>query len=65
MSATAEHPEDALPACHVIPLGDWREHQASCACWCCPQQDDLEPGVWRHNAMDQRERYESGELRLQ
>lgn len=65
MSATAEHPKDERPACHIIPLGDWREHAATCTCWCNPQEDSEVPDLWIHNAMDQRDKYESGELRLQ
>lgn len=65
MSASAEHPADLGPGIHVIPLGDWREHLVTWACWCAPERDSLEPDVWVHRAMDQRERYASGELRPQ
>lgn len=65
MTATAEHPDDERPACHVVPLNDWREHTASCTCWCNPQEDAECEGLWLHNAMDQRELYERGELRPQ
>lgn len=40
---------------HVIPLGDFREHEASLSCWC------HEPGLIVHRAMDGREAFESGE----
>lgn len=45
---------------HVLPDGDWRDHDVDAPCWCAPYQDD---GVIVHNSMDQRERYERGELR--
>lgn len=48
---------------HVVPLNDYREHECSRNCWCCPSADD--DGVVVHHAMDGRERYESGEMMLQ
>jgi hypothetical protein len=51
--------------CHVIPLADLREHEVSVDCWCCPTEDDEELGYWVHHALDQREKYENGELKLQ
>lgn len=45
---------------HTIPLGDFREHQESVTCWCHPRQDEAEPRVWIHNALDGRESYEQG-----
>jgi hypothetical protein len=65
MTATADYAGDDQPAIHVIPLNDWREHEASRACWCAPSPDEDEPDILLHHAMDQRERYESGELRPQ
>ena len=65
MSATAEHPDEDSVRCHIIPLYDFREHEPSCGCWCGPQPLPDCPEVWQHRAMDGRERYESGELRLQ
>ena len=50
---------------HVMPLRDLRSHLPALSCWCCPTEDEDVPGAWLHHAMDQRERYESGELRLQ
>jgi hypothetical protein len=52
--------EDAV---HLIPIDDLREHQLSASCWCRPRQDDQIFVVFIHNALDQREKYESGELR--
>jgi len=50
---------------HVIPLGDFRDHWCVEDCWCKPEMDECEDGpIMVHHAMDQRERYESGELRL-
>ena len=45
---------------HVIPLGDVREHETSNECWCKPQDSASEPGIWVHNALDEREAYETG-----
>lgn len=65
MSGSAAHPDDSGALCHIIPLGDFREHELSCGCWCGPAPVEDHPEVWVHRAMDQRERYQSGELRLQ
>lgn len=49
-----------VPVWHVYPVNDWREHiLEDGACWCKPVKN--EDGIWIHNAMDQRELYESGE----
>lgn len=48
---------------HVVPLNDLREHETSIACWCHPTPDEEEPCVIVHHSLDQREKYESGELR--
>ncbi|RPE86027.1 hypothetical protein EDC46_0418 [Vespertiliibacter pulmonis] len=45
---------------HVIPLNDYRDHIESEQCWCKPIEID---GVVVHNAMDQREAYETGKLK--
>jgi hypothetical protein len=50
---------------HVVPRQDLRSHLLSLECWCKPVEDIEEPGLWVHNALDQREKYESGELKLQ
>lgn len=47
---------------HVTPTDDLREHVLSLSCWCGPKRDDQTPEVVIHNAMDQRERYERGEI---
>ena len=47
---------------HVYPVDDLREHELSEACWCRPTKTD--DGIFCHNALDQRERYETGELKL-
>jgi len=54
-----------LEVCHVIPIWDFREHEPTIKCWCHPTEDDEEPGYWVHHALDQREKYESGEMKLQ
>lgn len=46
---------------HIIPLGDFREHEVSDSCWCRPTSDEDEPGLFVHHAMDGREQFESGE----
>lgn len=46
---------------HVIPLGDFREHEVNDSCWCRPTSDEDEPGLFVHHAMDGREQFESGE----
>lgn len=45
---------------HVMPVGDFREHEESARCWCKPQPDAEEPTVLIHNALDGRESYEQG-----
>jgi len=42
---------------HVVPRADWREHEASPACFCRPTNDE---GVWAHNSVDRRELMECG-----
>lgn len=49
---------------HVVPIDDLREHEDSAQCWCRPSEDDEEPGVWVHRAMDGREAFETGERRV-
>jgi len=56
---------------HVFPVNDLREHvvdgwEEGRRCWCRPDAQELEDRTLIvHNAMDQREKYETGELRLQ
>ena len=45
---------------HVVPVDDLREHELTIDCWCNPEEDDEEPTVIIHNAMDERETYENG-----
>ncbi len=49
---------------HVYPIDDLRDHDTSGAaeCWCKPEQNEF--GCWVHHSMDQREKYETGELRM-
>ncbi len=49
---------------HVVPLNDLREHYTTKTCWCNPSYDE-EDGIIVHNALDQREKYETGELKQQ
>ncbi len=48
-----------------MPINDWREHEPSCQCWCRPVPDEVDDRVMLHNAMDQRDKLERGEIRLQ
>lgn len=45
---------------HITPLDDFREHQETEQCWCCPTEGVEEPGVWLHRLMDGREDFENG-----
>jgi hypothetical protein len=44
---------------HVMPMGDLRDHMDSPDCWCKPTQDEDDPQVYIHHALDQRERFET------
>lgn len=49
---------------HVYPLGDMREHitEGQRACWCRPHVELVGAGyLVTHNAMDGREKFETGE----
>lgn len=50
---------------HVYPVEDLRDHdiENEGQCWCHPVLYEENNGdVWVHNSMDQREKYETGEL---
>jgi hypothetical protein len=49
---------------HVLPVDDLRDHEQT-DCWCNPARDGDCDEVVIHNAADQRERYETGELKPQ
>lgn len=51
-------PTPELKPCHVLPVNDLREHAESADCWCNP---DFDEGVYIHNSMDGREKFETGE----
>lgn len=65
MTASAFYPGDEDVLCHIVPLGDFREHELSLGCWCHPAQHAEHSDVVVHNAMDQREKIERGEAWLQ
>ena len=65
MTASAVFPGDEQALCHIVPLGDFKEHEPSLGCWSHPRPHEDRSDLIMHNAMDQRERYASGELRLQ
>lgn len=46
---------------HVVPVDDLREHELAPSCWCTPLRDAIAPKVISHNALDQREKFETGE----
>lgn len=48
---------------HVVPECDLRTHELTARCWCQPERDVEEPSVIAHQALDQRELYETGALR--
>ena len=56
---------------HCIPVDDCREHEYSCECWCCPEQEvqSEEDGyfrfLWFHHAADNRDLYDAENLPLQ
>lgn len=44
---------------HVFPNHDLREHVTDGSpCWCDPKDED---GIVTHNALDEREKFETGE----
>lgn len=43
---------------HAVPEFDMRKHVASCDCWCEPFEREL--GIFAHNSLDEREKYEDG-----
>ena len=45
---------------HVLPVNDWRPHEATKNCWCNPTPDEQNPRVIVHHSMDRREEYENG-----
>jgi hypothetical protein len=49
---------------HVTPVNDLREHvvDPDIECWCHPAYEE-DGRVVIHNSLDQRERYETGELK--
>lgn len=65
MTASAVYPGDEEALCYIIPLGDFKEYELTCACWCRPKPHEDHPDVMMHNPMDQRDRLERGEIRLQ
>lgn len=48
---------------HIVPAGDLRDHEAHPSCWCQPTEDEDDPGIWAHKAMDKREEYELGRMK--
>jgi len=48
---------------HIVPVGDLRDHDADPDCWCGPTEDDEDPGIWVHHAMDKREEYEQDRMK--
>lgn len=48
---------------HILPSNDLKDHEADPMCWCVPEEDEEDPNIWVHNAMDRREEYERGRMR--
>jgi hypothetical protein len=48
---------------HIVPVDDVRDHEVHTECWCNPTEDDEDPGIWVHHAMDKREEYEQGRMK--
>ena len=46
---------------HVLPREDLRQHIESVDCWCEPI---IENNIIIHNALDEREKFETGERKL-
>lgn len=44
---------------HIVPVDDLREHELEPTCWCKPEWDS-DDCTYVHNALDEREDYESG-----
>lgn len=49
-----------VAAQHLVPIDDLRPHDLTTRCWCRPIEDDEEPDLWAHNALDEREAHEDG-----
>ena len=45
---------------HLLPVNDIAAHRVCETCACKPVEDVQQPGMWSHNAWDDRERYERG-----
>lgn len=58
MNLNFKHADDLK--INVMPANDLREHVGNCDCWCKPAIDG---SLVIHNAMDNREKYENGELK--
>lgn len=49
---------------HIIPVGDLKPHDTDGSeCWCLPEYDE-EDDIYVHNSLDGREKYETGERKL-
>lgn len=51
---------------HLVPVNDLREHETNgLRCWCKPELEEEKDGtIVVHNALDGREQYETGELKV-
>jgi len=50
-------------AYHITPVDDLKEHIDTSECWCKPTKDE-EEDLYIHHSMDQRELYESGDVKM-
>lgn len=60
IAVTWTHPDGSVIEHQVMPINDLREHEDNEDCWCGPTEDEDEPNLWVHHAMDRREEYEAG-----
>lgn len=58
-AAAMVYEDDGGYHAHIIPIDDLREHELHADCWCNPDEDDDEYGIWVHHALDRREEYET------
>jgi hypothetical protein len=56
-------PSDENEMTHIVPRNDLVEHYLSPKCWCNPEVDH-DDGIVIHNALDGRDKLESGEEKL-
>lgn len=56
--------DDFIKERHLIPIGDYREHEPRRDCWCRPEEVETENDVYIHRPLDNRYEYMSGRLKF-